>query len=57
MVELAAAGRSNASIANELSVSLKTVETHLGRAYRKLAIPGRDGLAGALAGDPMPNHG
>jgi DNA-binding CsgD family transcriptional regulator len=45
---LAVTGRTNASIAEELCVSLKTVETHLGQTYRKLAISGRSGLAEAL---------
>lgn len=45
---LAVTGRTNASIAEELCVSLKTVETHLGQTYRKLAISGRSGLAQAL---------
>ena len=48
VARLAVTGRTNASIADELCVSLKTVETHLGQAYRKLAISGRSGLAEAL---------
>ena len=49
-MELAAAGQSNAEIARTLFISLKTVETHLSRSYRKLEIGGRDGLAQALTG-------
>ena len=40
---LAAAGRTNRDIAQELFITLATVETHLTRAYRKLGVPGRDG--------------
>ncbi|HWI73095.1 MAG TPA: LuxR C-terminal-related transcriptional regulator, partial [Baekduia sp.] len=48
VAELAAAGHSNPQIAQLLFVTRKTVETHLGRAYRKLDIAGRDQLAAAL---------
>jgi DNA-binding CsgD family transcriptional regulator/tetratricopeptide (TPR) repeat protein len=48
VAELAAAGLSNGDIARQLFVSLKTVETHLSRVYRKLSISGRAGLHGAL---------
>ncbi|MDW5598512.1 helix-turn-helix transcriptional regulator, partial [Conexibacter stalactiti] len=51
---LAADGRSNREIAQELFVTLATVETHLTRAYRKLDLSGRDGLAQALAGGGQP---
>ena len=46
---LAAGGRSNRQIADELYVTVKAVEWHLGNAYRKLDIRGRDGLSAALA--------
>lgn len=51
---LAAEGRSNPEIAQALFVTRKTVETHLGRIYRKLGIPGRGQLARALAPPPGP---
>lgn len=46
--ELAAAGRDNATIAAELVLSVRTVENHLQRAYVKLGLRGRAGLARAL---------
>jgi DNA-binding CsgD family transcriptional regulator len=49
VARLAAAGRTNRDIAQELFITLATVETHLTRAYRKLGVPGREELAGALA--------
>jgi DNA-binding CsgD family transcriptional regulator len=45
---LASTGRTNRDIAQELFITLATVETHLTRAYRKLNVAGRDELAGAL---------
>ncbi|MDN5915208.1 MAG: AAA family ATPase [Pseudonocardia sp.] len=48
VVVLAADGLSNRSVAQALFVTAKTVETHLGHAYRKLGVTGRDELAGAL---------
>lgn len=47
---LAVVGRSNRDIAQELFVSPKTVENHLGRVYTKLGIASRRELAGALGG-------
>jgi DNA-binding CsgD family transcriptional regulator len=49
VVDLAAAGRSNREIAQELYVTPKTVEVHLSNAYRKLGIGSRRELAGVLA--------
>jgi len=49
VARLAASGRTNREIAEGLYVSVKTVETHLAAVYRKLSVPGRDHLVGALA--------
>jgi DNA-binding CsgD family transcriptional regulator len=46
--ELAADGLSNPEIAQQLYVTRKTVETHLGHAYSKLDISSREGLGTAL---------
>jgi DNA-binding CsgD family transcriptional regulator len=46
---MAAEGMSNREIASSLFVTIKTVETHLGRAYRKLDISSRAELPGRLA--------
>ncbi|MBP2476525.1 DNA-binding CsgD family transcriptional regulator [Crossiella equi] len=48
---LAAAGRSNGQIAQELVVGVRTVEMHLTHAYRKLGVAGRAELTGALRQD------
>ncbi|CAM02177.1 regulatory LuxR family protein [Saccharopolyspora erythraea NRRL 2338] len=45
---MAAEGRSNRQIAEELYVSRRTVETHLSRVYQKLDIPGRFALDSAV---------
>lgn len=45
---LAAAGRTSAEIAEALFLSVRTVDTHLGRVYRKLRIDGRHELASVL---------
>ncbi len=53
VVNLAASGATNPEIAQELFVSLKTVETHLSRAYGKLGLMGagaRRKLTAALQG-------
>ncbi|MFF1610284.1 helix-turn-helix transcriptional regulator [Amycolatopsis sp. NPDC058278] len=42
-------GHSNRQIAQTLFITTKTVETHLARAYRKLAITSRRQLGDALA--------
>ncbi len=49
VAELAAEGLTNREVAQALFVSEKTVETHLGRVYRKLGIKSRHALPGALA--------
>lgn len=48
VAQLAADGRSNAQIAQELYVTLRTVETHLTHAYQKLDIQRRAELHTAL---------
>jgi DNA-binding CsgD family transcriptional regulator len=48
----AAAGRSNKQIAAEMQLSVRTVESHLQRAYEKLGISGRHELAVALQDQP-----
>jgi DNA-binding CsgD family transcriptional regulator len=52
VVELAAAGGTNRDIAQTLFVTEKTVETHLGRAFRKLDVSSRRQLADVLARTP-----
>jgi DNA-binding CsgD family transcriptional regulator len=51
IVRMAADGASNRDIAQELYVTLKTVEGHLARAYAKLGIERRGELAHLLAGE------
>jgi DNA-binding NarL/FixJ family response regulator len=48
IASLAADGHTNPQIAQSLFLSLKTVETHLGRTYRKLGIASRTELPEAL---------
>lgn len=45
VAELAAAGRTNAEIAGELYLSVRTVESHLAATYRKLGVRSRTELA------------
>jgi DNA-binding CsgD family transcriptional regulator len=45
---LAARGRTSPEIAATLHVSVRTVDTHLSRVYRKLMVHGRHELAAAL---------
>ena len=49
VVELAATGGTNREIAQTLFVTEKTVETHLGRSFRKLDISSRRQLPDVLA--------
>jgi DNA-binding CsgD family transcriptional regulator len=49
VADLAARGKSNRTIAQELFVTTKTVELHLTNAYRKLGVSGRRELATALS--------
>jgi DNA-binding NarL/FixJ family response regulator len=50
VAEPGAHGMSNRQIAQSLFLSLRTVESHLTSAYRKLQIESRANLAGALLG-------
>uniref|UniRef100_UPI001F2DE6F4 helix-turn-helix transcriptional regulator n=1 Tax=Amycolatopsis pittospori TaxID=2749434 RepID=UPI001F2DE6F4 len=49
VADLAASGRANREIAQELFVTPKTVENHLGRIYTKLGITGRRELSRVLS--------
>ena len=49
VAELAAGGGTNREIAQQLFVTEKTVETHLGRAFRKLNVSSRRQLPEVLA--------
>ena len=49
IARLASEGQTNREIAQSLFLTTKTIEMHLGNAYRKLDIPSRDHLADALA--------
>ena len=51
VVRLAAMGKTNQGIASDLYISVKTVEGHLAKAYRKLGVDSRRELAAALAED------
>ncbi len=48
---MAADGATNKEIAQTLFLSVKTVEMHLGHAYRKLDIGSRRELTAAMAAD------
>jgi DNA-binding CsgD family transcriptional regulator len=54
VARMAAEGMGNRAIAQALFVTVKTIEVHLGSAYRKLGVPSRAALAAALAGDRHP---
>jgi DNA-binding CsgD family transcriptional regulator len=51
--ELAALGRTNRAIAQQLYVTPKTVEVHLSSAYRKLGVTSRGELAAMWPQAPM----
>ncbi len=51
IAELAASGLSNQEVAERAFLTVKGVEANLTRAYRKLGIRSRGGLAGALRND------
>lgn len=52
VAEMAASGMSNKQVAQALFVTVKTVETHLHRAYQKLDVGSRAQLAAALEKTP-----
>ena len=52
VAELVMQGFGNQEVAGQLSISKRTVDTHLGRIYRKLGISGRNRLRDALALPP-----
>jgi DNA-binding CsgD family transcriptional regulator len=49
---MAAIGYSNRDIAQQLFITVNTVEVHLTRTYRKLGITGRANLSQALLTPP-----
>ena len=51
VASLVAAGRSNAEVADELYLSIKTIQYHLTRIYAKLGIRGRSELAAMYAAE------
>jgi DNA-binding CsgD family transcriptional regulator len=57
VVKQAAAGSSNREIAQALFVTVKTVEMHLGHAYRKLGVSSRGELANHAARIGGPDSG
>jgi DNA-binding CsgD family transcriptional regulator len=48
VAQLVAAGRSNAQIAAELFLSVRTVESHIYRACVKLGVTSREEFAGVV---------
>jgi DNA-binding CsgD family transcriptional regulator len=56
VARLVAAGRANDEVAAALFVSRRTVENHLSRIYRKLAVGSRAELARVLADAPGPTR-
>jgi DNA-binding CsgD family transcriptional regulator len=52
VVDLLARGLSNREIADQLFVSVYTVETHLSHAYAKLGVSSRGQLVHRLGGSP-----
>lgn len=49
IAQLASVGLSNQAIAARLSISIRTVENHLHKVFRKLGVDTRASLAAALA--------
>ncbi len=52
VAQLAATGLTNKELAQQLFVSVRAVEFHLGNVFTKLGISSRRQLAGALAARP-----
>ena len=52
IVELVLAGSSSREVADQLFVSVRTVDNHLASVYRKLGVSGRAELQAALASEP-----
>uniref|UniRef100_UPI0013B3A576 helix-turn-helix domain-containing protein n=1 Tax=Nonomuraea lactucae TaxID=2249762 RepID=UPI0013B3A576 len=52
IAELAAGGKRSREIADQLFLSPRTVEAHLGRVYRKLEVSSRAALAAVLLQAP-----
>jgi DNA-binding CsgD family transcriptional regulator len=57
VARLAATGRSNAVVARELVLSVKTIEYHLGNVYAKLGLRSRRELAAALPAEVVEREG
>jgi len=55
-VQLVASGVSNGEVAERLFVTVKTVEAHLTRIFRKLGVSSRVGLVVAITGPSAKNH-
>lgn len=55
VARLVAAGATNKEVADQLFVSVRTVESHLGRVYRKLGVRSRGALA-ARSGELLDGH-
>ncbi|MEU0563508.1 LuxR C-terminal-related transcriptional regulator [Dactylosporangium sp. NPDC006015] len=53
VARLAAGGATNRQIAEELFISMRTVEFHLTNVYRRLGIRRRDALAGIVEATPL----
>jgi DNA-binding CsgD family transcriptional regulator len=51
VARLAAGGLGNIDIAQQLFVTRKTIEKHLGNVYRKLDVNSRDALSDKLSAD------
>ena len=57
VAQMVASGLSNREVADALFVTVKAVEAHLGKVYRKLGISSRLKLTDALGGLSAPDPG